>query len=344
MAYSGVLEDIRKCINLNIPEKVPVFAISEGFDVRMYDLTYAEYTYNAKKMASCRIDAVKRFDYDWSCGWPDDYVEIEPLGVKLKGGENIPLTACEPLEASWKTLSSLKIPDFQKDGRMPAYLDVLNKIKKELSDTICLTGRVSAPFSSAGLLYGIREALELMIDNPELLRKTMDFCIELQIGWGKAQIAAGADAIWLGDCLASSGFISPRHYTEFALEEARKISHALKESGAIVFYHAGEKSLSHLELMAQVQASALSIGEGIDISLAKGTVGKKICLVGNIDSIRVLQRGNPEEVAQETIRIMEAGKRGGGYIFNSGESIPPQTPEGNVRAMIQTARKHGLYY
>jgi len=46
MAYSGVLEDIQTCINLGIPQKVPVFALAELFNVRMAGITYEEYTYN----------------------------------------------------------------------------------------------------------------------------------------------------------------------------------------------------------------------------------------------------------------------------------------------------------
>ena len=35
MAYSGVMDDIRKCVKLQKPLRVPVFALSEEFDVRM---------------------------------------------------------------------------------------------------------------------------------------------------------------------------------------------------------------------------------------------------------------------------------------------------------------------
>ena len=343
MAYSGVLEDIGICVNLGIPKRVPIFAISELFDVGMSGLTYAEYTQDADKMAKCRIEAVKRFDYDWSCGWPDDYIEFEPLGVRLKGEADVPLAPYEYPAACWDTLRNLKPPNSQCDGRMPAFLEAIRKIKNELGDTICLSGRVAGPFSSVALLYGIESTLVLLIENPELFKKTADFFVELMSAWGKAQIQAGADAIWLGDCVASSGFISSEHYSEFAAGGALKVSEALKKEGALVFYHAGESSLAHLELMADVQPSALSIGGKIDIKKAKETVGKRICLLGNIHGIETLQLGSPEEVEKETIRIMEEGKKGGGYIFNSEEGIPRETPEENIKVMMETAKKHCLY-
>jgi len=342
MAYSGVLDDVKTAVSLGIPERIPIFAISEPFDVRMSGLTYAEYTHDADKMARCRIEAVKTFDYDWSCGWPDDYVEYEPLGVKLKGEENIPLAAYEYPEASFNTLKRLKIPDSRRDGRMPGFLEVLKRIKKEFGNTVCLTGRVAAPFSGVGLLYGVQEALILPMENPDLLRKTMEFVSELAIYWGKEQIKAGADALWVGDCVASSGFISPKYYAEFALEPAHKVIMTLRKENVFLFYHAGENSLSHLKLMAETKPNALSIGGKIDIKKAKETFSKKNCLLGNMRGIEVMKYGTREDVEKETSRIMEEGKRGGGYIFNSEEGIPPDVPIENMKVMLETARRHSF--
>ena len=41
MAYSGVLDDIRTCVNLGVPTRVPVFGITGEFDVRAV-VTFAQ--------------------------------------------------------------------------------------------------------------------------------------------------------------------------------------------------------------------------------------------------------------------------------------------------------------
>ena len=48
MAYAGVVDDVKTCIKLNLPRRLPVFALSEEFDVRMAGLTYEEYSTDAK--------------------------------------------------------------------------------------------------------------------------------------------------------------------------------------------------------------------------------------------------------------------------------------------------------
>jgi len=343
MVYSRILDDIKTCINLGVPERVPIFALGEQFDVRMYGITYAEYTENPEKMANCHIEIVRRFGYDWIYLNPDDYIEFEPLGIKTTRMENIPRTAYEYLPPTWNTVKDLRLPNPKKDGRMPDFLKVIRKVKKELGNTVCVTGRVAAPFSSVALLYGINETLKLIYKNPELIEKTAKFFVELQTMWGKAQIKAGADAIWLGDCVASSHFISPKHYLEFAAKEAQEVSESLKKEGTFIFYHAGEDALPHIKIMADPGFSCLNIGEGIDIKEVKEAVGNRVCLMGNLDPIKVLQYGTTKEVEEETKRIMKIGKKNGGYIFNTGEGIPRDTPEENVRTMIQTAKKHSSY-
>jgi len=343
MAYADVLKDIRTCVNLGIPERVPVFGITGEFDIRMSGITHSQYSRDPEKMAACQIQSVKNYDLDWVFLIPDDYMPFEPLGIPLKWQEHVPPTATEYLSADESTLPGLRTPNVRKDGRMPAFLEALGAIKEELGDTICLTGNVAAPFTSVALLFGMSDALLLLINHPKRLREAMQFFVDYQIEWGKAQIEAGADAIWLGDCVASSAFISPAHFSEFAAEGASKVCESLKEAGAFVFYHAGDSSLEHLKLMADVNASALSVGEGIDLAEVKATLGKRICLLGNIDGLRVLKDGNAEDVERETRRIMETGKQGGGYIFNSGEAIPFQTTEENIRTMVSTARECGKY-
>jgi len=193
------------------------------------------------------------------------------------------------------------------------------------------------------LLYGLDAAMLLLIDNPRLVRDTMDFFVELQTRFGLAQIEAGADAIWFGDCLASSHMLSPAHYRDLAAEPARRVSENYKQAGGLVVMHASEEGAS-LPIMAELGFSALSSGPGIDIAQAAEVCRGKCCFIGNLDPINVLERGSVEHVVRETARLMRVGKTlGGGYMFNMGEMTPRDTPIENIRAAIQTAKSMAKY-
>jgi hypothetical protein len=93
--------------------------------------------------------------------------------------------------------------------RLPIHLEMIRRVRAALNDTVCVTGRIAAPFSALGLIYGIETLMMHLIDGPDLLRDNLKFFIDHQIAFGKAQLEAGAHALWLGDCVASSKFLSP---------------------------------------------------------------------------------------------------------------------------------------
>jgi len=43
-------------------------------------------------------------------------------------------------------------------------------------------------------------------------------------------------------------------------------------------------------------------------------------------------------VASEAERIMRIGRQNGGYVFNTGEMVPRDTPIENMEAMLAAAR------
>lgn len=341
MAYKGVIEDIRKCLNLQKPSRVPVFACSEEFDVRMAGEIYSNYNSNSKIMAKCQIEAIKKFDYDWAWLQVDDCIEFEVLGVGVKGEGNILPATCGYLPATYETLNSLKMPDPKKDGRMPVMLDAIKRIKDEFGDTVCVTGRTAAPFSSVTLLYGMMDTMLLMYDDPQLVKDTVKFFIDLQTMWGCAQLEAGADALWFGDCNASGHLISVEDYMEFAFEGVKKCVEAYDSMNGFSFYHASEHDIEHMKVQAATGISALSVGPGADLEAVMKSVGNKVCILGNVDPIKVLLQSDAATVYEESRKVMETGKQNGGYIFNSGEMIPRDVPEENMRAMVKAGRDFG---
>lgn len=342
MAYPGVVEDLKICAQRGIPSRVPVFALGEEFDVEQYGVDYREYIWSVDRMVECQLQAVESFDYDWILLHPDDYIELEPLGVETQAGERIPPAAvcCPP--ATRETLGQLKLPDETKAGRMPVHLEALAGIKAAYGDELVVSGRCAAPFSATALLYGVGETLMLLLDDERLFRDTCEFFVELMSNWGVAQVQAGADAIWLGDCVASSGFCSPQHYADAAVEPAHRVAQAIKAAGGTVIYHAGEHSLPHLRIAADY-FDIINVGEDLDMAEAKAALGGKVCLSGNAHPIKLMQCHDLNEVAAETARIVEAGKPGGGYIFNTGEGIPRQVHPDVVCTMVRTAKERGAY-
>jgi uroporphyrinogen decarboxylase len=343
MAYPTVLADVQTCVDLGVPSRVPIFALGEEFDVEQYDIDYRDYIISPEDMVACWVQAVETYDYDWVLLHPDDYIEFEPLGVATKTEQRVPPAAVRYPEATAQTLRGLAIPDADSAGRMPHHLAGLQGLKEVLGDEVVLAGRVAAPFSAVALLYGVEQALMLMMMDPQLFADTAEFMVELMTYWAREQIEAGADALWVGDCVASSGFLSPAHYEQFALAGAKRVCDAVREAGAWAIYHAGEPSLPHLQLAAEIEPSMINVGEQIDLARVKEALGDRVCLSGNINPIKLFEAKHLDEVEAETVAVIEAGKPGGGYIFNTGEGVPRTTDPQIIATMMRTAKDHCRY-
>ncbi len=339
MAYSGILDDIRAAIDMRRPGRLPAFLCSEEMDVRVCGSRYDRYNSDAAEMARVQIEAVQRFDYDWAWLQVDDCMEFETLGVGVKGGGDILPATCDHLPATAAALDELRSRGYRVEGRMRALLDAITIVKSHFGDTVCVTGRTAAPFSSVPLAFGMNETMMLLYDDPDFVREAVAFFEDYQMRFGLDQLRAGADAIWFGDCNASGHLISPDNYRALALEPARRVCQAYQEAGGTVIYHASEELPAMVDIQADVGFDILSVGPGIDIVEARKIVGDRVCLSGNVDPLKVLARGTPDDVAAEVRRIVDAVSRHGGHVMNSGEMVPRETPEANADAFVQATRE-----
>ena len=341
MPYPGVHRDVKACIDLRTPSRYPAFALSEEFDVRAAGISYQEYSLDADKILEAQSLGIEEFGYDWANVYIDDCLEFEPLGVQTVGAGDVPRAAVSYLPAEAATLAGLRAPDPHIDGRLPILLEGIAGMKERWGSDILLCGRVPAPFSSVTLLCGIEAPMFLAYDDPSLLAGFVDYFVEQQTAIGIAQLAAGADALWVGDCSASSRFLSLGMYRELALSGARRLVAALRAAGGVTIYFAGEGDVDNLTAMAEVEADILGLSEDADIFAAKDRLGTKTCLMGNIDPIGLLRDGTPAMVEAEVGRIRDGVSARGGHMFNTGEGITPDTPPENVAAMIHTIQQGG---
>ena len=339
MAYEGVMEDVRCAIAMERPERLPTFICSEEMDVRVCGSRYDRYNADAREMARVQIDAIERFDYDWAWLQVDDCIEFEPLGVGVQGGGDILPATCEYLAPTPASLDRLRQHGYRVEGRMEVLLEAIRTVKDYFGDAVCVTGRTAAPFSSATLAFGMDVVLTMPFTDPDFLTEALRFFEAYQTRFGLDQIAAGADALWFGDCSASGHLLSPALYKDFALEPARRTCERYQEAGAVVIYHASEELPAMIDLQAGAGFSILSVGPGIDIEEARRIVDGRVCLSGNVDPLAVLARGTPERVREEVERVVRGVSVHGGHVMNSGEMVPRETPEENVHAFVETARK-----
>ena len=65
--------------------------------------------------------------------------------------------------------------------------------------------------------------------------------------------------------------------------------------------------------------------------------------MGNLHTTEVMLRGTPETVIEASKRAIDDAGEGGGFILSTGDQCGRDTPDGNIHAMVATARTYGKY-
>jgi uroporphyrinogen decarboxylase len=337
MAYSGVMSDIKACVDLRVPSRMPVFALTFEMDLGIAGLSWRHARTDIDRVVRCQLEAVRRFDHDWVMVFPDDYVEFEPLGLKMRDDENAPAMVREYLPMNHETLSRFRFPDLSSAMRIPMHLEWIRRIKQALGETVCVMGRVACPFSTLALIYGIQTLLINVIEDPELVFENMTYFADYEVAYGRAQLDAGADGLWLGDCVAASRFISLAHYEKYTIPFAAEVASKLTSPDRFIIYHSCETAIPYLRLQTQLPASAVNVGERVSMATVRRELGITKCMTGNFDPI-MLRDSTPDEIAAQTMAMIRENLAGGGYIFSTGEDTMQTTPVRNLEAMLSAAR------
>ena len=82
-----------------------------------------------------------------------------------------------------------------------------------------------------------------------------------------------------------------------------------------------------------------------DCNLAelKRLYGRKIVLKGNLHTTAVMLRGKVKDVIAASKRAIDDAAAGGRFILSTGDQCGRDTPDSNLRAMVETARTYGRY-
>lgn len=138
-------------------------------------------------------------------------VEAESLGCKVVYFDNS--NDCpgivEPIIDCPAALSRLGVPDPDRDGRMPIYLDVAQRLGRESGKSIILRGAVTGPYSMAAELIGAEKFVLLTVEDPDFAREVIEFCARVTVEFGKAFLQRGVEPI-IFDSRATPTLASPR--------------------------------------------------------------------------------------------------------------------------------------
>ena len=290
-------------------------------------------------MANVVIRSVERHGHD-SCGPIGDYGHgTESMGstVVIRDWEQTYVGAYAVESES--DVAELKLPDPLKDGRMPVIIECEQILMEKLGDRVGVNGSMSGPLSFAANLRGPQEILYDMLERPKMVHDLVAIALEADKAFGEAQIVhGGVKTINIYEPVAIMA--SNPMVEEFSFAYLKQLIRHIHGLGALVLLHICNDTTRLLNRMVEIGADILSLDERVDMVRAKEIVAGRASISGNIASAH-LAHSSPDEIYQESCRLIEQVAPGGRFTLGSSCEVPYETPEANIDAIVRAAREFG---
>lgn len=331
-------------LNQEIPDRVPVVPQSFLFSIMDTGLRIKDVNRNGKRMAETLMRCQEKYGYDGCVIDFDDASLAEACGAQVIFRDNEPAIVDEskPVLQDLRDIYEMEVPDPLKAGRLPEWLEATQTLSETIGDHVFIMGRADqGPFSVACLLRGTQQfMMDLVTEDPRVVRDVIAYCREACIAFAKAQKDAGAHVTSIGDALAGPNLIAPEMYTDFAWEPEKLMTDKVQEYGIPLSIHICGNTTSIISQMTATGARILEIDWQVDIGKAREQVPPQTVLMGNIDPSYPMVFGTERDV-DDAVRKIIAATKGRGLFVSTGCAMGRNTPPGNFKAMIKATKNYG---
>lgn len=298
----------------------------------LMNVSVRELTTNSELQAKGMKLIADRHNTLASVSMMDLSVEAEAFGSSVRFTDDEVPTVVGAIVTSPEEAEALTIPSVTA-ARCGQYVEAIRKAKEMITDRPIFAG-VIGPFSLAGRLMDVSEAMINCYAEPEMVHTTLQKVTEFLIAYMQEYKKAGANGVVMAEPLA--GMLSPGLSAEFSCEYVKKIVDAVQDDEFIVIYHnCGNNVLLMVDPILATGSAAYHFGNAIKMSDMLEKIPQDIIVMGNVDPAGQIKEGTPESVKEETKRIMSECCSYSNFVISSGCDIPPTSSWQNIDAFFE---------
>ena len=272
--------------------------------------------------------------------WPDYGVGFfTALGMRA---EWIPNDTCATRDHRYDTperLATFRMPNPKTDGLWPWYLRTLQRFvdrHEAFAENLrCLWSM--GPGEVASYLCGLMPLTEGFHVDPDFIERLLTLSTDLILQWLDAQLEVlpNAEAALITDDV--SGLVSEPMYRKFILPHHQRIRQQYPD--LLIVFHNDTRSDHILTAIADTGFDVFQLGQATSLSLAKEKIGDRMALMGNIDTVNVLQGGSVEDVQAAARRCLEIASPGGGFILSAGGGMNSGISAQKIDALVECVKQ-----
>jgi len=258
-------------------------------------------------------------------------VEAEAFGVPVKYSDEENPTNIGAVVEDIAGVEKLQIPQVgnARTGECPLSAKLC---AERIADRPILGGQIG-PFTLAGRLADMSKIMLWTATEPAtvhaLLEKTTAFLME----YAKAFKASGCNGLIMAE--PAAGLISPKMSQEFSANYIKRVVDVVQDETFTFILHNCGKTEKMINAMLSTGASALHVGNVVDMCKILPQVPANIPVMGNLDPAGLFRLGTPETMYEAATVLLDQTAEFPNFVLSSGCDIPPGTPLENVQAFFR---------
>ena len=327
----GWLEDIKAA---KIKKALPILSFPA---TQLMGITVRELIADSERQAEgIRLIAARNDAYAAN-SLMDLSVEAECFGAQIRFSDNEIPTVIGSCIDGYEQAEALRVPEVGC-GRTGIYVDAIRKAAVTITDRPVF-GCTIGPFSLAGRLVGVTDAMIKCYEEPETMHLLLEKATEFIIAYCLAYKRAGANGTALAEPLA--GMMSPALAQEFSCTYVKRIVDAVQDQNFIVLYHnCGNATVHMLDHILGIGAAAYHFGNAIKMIDVLERAPANTVVMGNLDPAGQLRDGTPDSVRAATEEILNACGKYDNFVISSGCDVPPAAKWENIDTFFDTVREY----
>ena len=317
-------------------DSLPLMPITMMFAGDVAGIRYRDYASDYRKLVEAQLKTAETYDLDYVSAISDPAREASDLGAAIEWFDDQPPAIIESraLLEQKGTLGKLSVPQPAAGPRMSDRVEAVRLLADKAGSRLTIEGWVEGPCAMAADLRGVNTLMLDFFDDPSFVEDLFAFVVEMELGFARAQIDAGATLVGIGDAAAS--LVGPKLYRNFVLDWEKKLIAGVQAMGAPVRLHICGNTRKILDGMGETGAAIVDLDYPSPLREARAAMRADQVLLGNIDPVRVLRDGSPESVEAALQQCHDGA--GAHYITGAGCEVPRGTPHENMMAMTRFAR------
>jgi hypothetical protein len=331
------------------PDLVPVFDISEpGFEIKAWEHAPQALPGSSIRLVSAALTA--RYPLQIMERDGDDVVQTTPNGCVARlsaSGINPPRILDCPLKtrSDWKPLAR-RLETVPERVNRAAFAAACEEAR---SSGFYLAFSALAGFAACAALTGTRQLIDLVSEDPSLVREVADTLADLLIGTVDLHLQQGfgIDAVVLFDELAGGkGLLFPlERFREVFAPAYRRLSDFFHGCGMpVIGYSRGDLRLLLPDLLGAGLdcLGPIEVAAGMSLPFLKLNYGADMAFLGGIDR-RALRCPDPTVLEREIGVKLSAAMVNGRYVAGFDGPLPRDLSAEQYARAFQLLQKHGRY-